>query len=202
MIASQRKHQTSSKRSLEQAFEDDNQNDDRRKVVRTNGSYEAIFYVSSPPEMLHNPYEGNPAALQLSETIQDFHERLKPSSIDCRYLWIWCANFRTSFRESDEDIAGFRQTGTRLLEAFQDKRRALETSFDPPKTIAVITRMLSAARRQLEQDILRTARKHKVITGKWMLFPPKAEIDKQWRIVVDSTTNGHRELPYSLPSQH
>ena len=138
----------------------------------------------------YNPYEGDPTALQLAESVDDFLARLKPSSIDTPQPWIWCANFHSSYRPAGENVAVFKQLGTNLLEKFMAKRYHLGASFDPPKPAGTITRMMSADRETLEGDILNVAQQNGVIGGKWLLFPAPNKVDAYWSAVVRGTVDG------------
>lgn len=137
---------------------------------------------------LYNPYEGQETALQLNEPVDSFLRRLKPSSADPRLgPWIYCANFYAETRPSESDVAGFKQEGHRLLERMLAKREALASQFDPPKSEGAITRMLADDKAALESEILSAARKHGVMHGKWMLFPPVEKVDRYWAAVVRAT---------------
>lgn len=142
------------------------------------------------PSKPYNPYEGNSNALQLSDSVDDFLQRLKPSCADTDKAWIWCANFQAGHRPAGENIAVFKQVGSRLLEDFAAKRQELESSFDPPKAPGVITRMMGPNRRNLEEDIMRSAKRNEVSCGKWMLFPTEDKADRYWVDVVRGTVEG------------
>ena len=139
------------------------------------------------PAKPYNPYEGSSAALQLHESVDDFLSRLKPSCVDTDQPWIWCANFQAEHRPANENIAVFKQIGSRLLEQFAAKRHKLETSSDPPKSVGTITRMMGLDRKNLEEDIMRAAKSNGIICGKWMLFPSEDKVDRYWAEVVRGT---------------
>lgn len=139
------------------------------------------------PSKPYNPYEGNPLALQLMESVDDFLERVKPSCADPDKPWIWCANFHADHRPTNENIPVFKQVGSKLLEEFGAKRYKLEASFDPPKPPATITRMMGPDRKNLEEDIMRAAKQNGVTCGKWMLFPTEDKVDRYWTEVVRGT---------------
>lgn len=144
---------------------------------------------TSPPVLKkpYNPYEGQAHALQLKESVDDFLKRLRPSSCEIDESWIWCANSQARDRSADGDIATYKQIGTRLLDDYLAKRQKLESSFKPPKHHGVITRMMGAERKNLEEDILRAARRYRIFCGKWMLFPTKNKVDRYWAAVVQGT---------------
>ncbi|KAK6377442.1 hypothetical protein LTR64_000823 [Lithohypha guttulata] len=104
----------------------------------------------------HNIHEGNPAALQLGESVDDFLKRLVPSSGATGEPWIWCANFSAEHGEAS-DLASYRQIGTGLLDQYSAKRNELE-SIQPAKTAGIITRMLGPYRDKLREDIIQTGK--------------------------------------------
>lgn len=158
----------------------------KSKIVDEVSANQALVLQSEP----YNPYEGNPTALKVGESLDDFAARLKPSSADTTQPWIWCANFNTSHQPVIENLAVFRQVGTNLLEKFMLKRQNLEASFDPPKPAGTITRMLLADRDQLEYDILHAAQQNGIVSGKWLLFPSPNKVDAYWSAVVRGTVEG------------
>ena len=142
------------------------------------------------PTKPHNPYEGLPSALQLNEPIDDFLNRLKPSSAGTEEPWLWCANFSSGHREATADVASFKQIGSKLLDNFLRKKQELERSFDPPKPAASITKMMNPHRLNLEEDIKRAAHRYHIAPGKWMLFPTPDQVDYYWANIVRATTEG------------
>ena len=159
----------------------------KRMKTESEDSKSQELSLRTLPVKPYNPYEGSPAALQLHESIDDFLNRLKPSCGDTDQPWIWCANFHAEHRPTNENIAVFKQIGSRLLEQFAAKRHELETSFDPPKSVGVITRMMGTDRRNLEEGIMRAAKSNGVTCGKWMLFPTEDKVDRYWAEVVRGT---------------
>lgn len=145
-------------------------------------------------EVLFNPYEDHPAALEIGESVDEFLHRLQPSDPSIGEPWIWCANFKTSHRETVQRLAEFKQIGTGLLEQFSQKRKSLESSFDPPKQPGVISRMLGPDKEQLQSDILKAAKDCRITTGKWMLFASLSKIDEYWAAVVRATVDGRRRF--------
>lgn len=137
-----------------------------------------------------NPYEGEPNALQLDEPIDTFLSRLRPSSSETSHPWIFCANFHSTSRPTNPDIAAFKQIGHRLLDTFATKRRDLERKFDPPQSEGVITRMMSNDRTDLESEIMAAAERCHLMSGKWMLFPTKGKVDRYWEAIVRGTVDG------------
>jgi len=142
------------------------------------------------PSKPYNPHEGNLNALQLRDSVDDFLRRLKPSCADTDKPWIWCANFQAEYRPAGENIAVFKQVGSRLLEKFTARRQELESSFDPQKPPGVITRMMGPARSNLEEDVMRAAKQNGITCGKWLLFLTDDKVDQCWAEVVRGTVEG------------
>lgn len=165
-------------------------NEKRKKVKKEESTSTQELTLRPLDSKPHNPYEGNPAALQLNESIEEFLEHLKPSSAENSVPWIYCANFKTDHRDTDANIPIFKQIGGRLLEKFLIKKQKLEKSFDPPKPPGVITRMLGPDRTTLEENIIYIAKEHGVVVGKWMLFPTADKVDRYWAAVVRGTVDG------------
>lgn len=138
----------------------------------------------------HNPYAGSPSALQLNESIEDFLQRLNPSSPNTDEPWLWCAYFFATHQAEGGNVKIFRQVGLRMLEEFSAKRQRLEASFASPKVAGSITRILTAERKNLQEDIIRAARNHGVLSGKWMLFPTGHRVGEYWAAVVRATVEG------------
>ncbi|RMZ89137.1 hypothetical protein DV736_g3631, partial [Chaetothyriales sp. CBS 134916] len=136
---------------------------------------------------LFNPYEDNPMAYQLHESFDDFFARLRPSTTTAESggPWIWIANPHASRRLASEDIAGFKQAGSRLLEAYMYNKRSYEEA--NATNPAALARKLRPGRDRLEAEILAVAKAKKVTSGKWMLFVSPADVDSVWRVVAKAT---------------
>ncbi|EXJ59691.1 hypothetical protein A1O7_03837 [Cladophialophora yegresii CBS 114405] len=147
-----------------------------------------------------NYYEGHPSAKQLDESVSDFLARLPPSTTTAARAqdhWIWICNpFPSTTRSRShpgmspsEDLATFKQRGTRLLEAFLARKTELEAT-RPAKPPGVITRMLRPDRMALESSIRELARSHGVVSGKWMLFRPDEQVDEVWQTIAHALWGG------------
>ena len=137
-----------------------------------------------------NPYEDNDMAYQLFESLDDFFKRLRPSSTTIESgRWIWMANPYARRRHIYDDIGGFKQEGTRLLEEFMEKKQTV-VDMNTGKPPGTVTRKLKPARDHLETEIVRVARAKNVTCGKWMLFPMPAEVNSVWRVVAKATLDG------------
>ncbi|RMD39281.1 hypothetical protein DV735_g5847, partial [Chaetothyriales sp. CBS 134920] len=143
-------------------------------------------------KVLFNPYEGNPMAYQLDESLDDFLARLKPSTAttEAGGAWIRIANPHCSYRPGSEDVAGFKRDASKLLEAYLDEQRRHQGGQHYPRGTAAATAAHTPARDRLEAEILALARAKKVTTGKWMLFVPPASADSVWQVVATATLNG------------
>lgn len=60
----------------------------------------------------------------------------------------------------------------------------------PGKAKATVTRKLTPMRKQLEADILRTAKETGCTTGKWLLFVQLEDVDSVWGRVAKGTAEG------------
>ncbi|KEF62307.1 uncharacterized protein A1O9_00279 [Exophiala aquamarina CBS 119918] len=139
-----------------------------------------------------NYYEGLPTAKQLSESMNDFLERVPPSTTPrSQGPWIWVANpYPSKGNQPDSgDIGAFKQTGFNLLEEYLARKEEVETK-NPGKSPATITRILRPERMKLERAIFVLAKDKHVMDGKWMLFPTPDDVDRVWRIVAQATWGG------------
>lgn len=137
----------------------------------------------------YNPYEGQLFCRQLSETIPEFLLRLIPSSslaTDIGDHWIRIANPHSPERPTSEDWRGFTDAGNKYLETYNQARAKVEASM-PGKAKGTITRKVGPLRKQLEVDILDTAKKMGCTTGKWLLFVGLADVDYTWGRVARGT---------------
>lgn len=98
----------------------------------------------------------------------------------------------TSKAQLDQDVPAFLRKGTTLLRDFEDVSAELRAAHEKSgaKTTPTLTRKLNPLRRNLEQDILNTARECGVVYGKWMLFPSPRDVDKTWKTVVTALDKG------------
>ncbi|KIW69627.1 hypothetical protein PV04_05495 [Phialophora macrospora] len=151
-----------------------------------------------PPPKQQNYYEGHPSAKQLDESVSDFLARLPPSTTTAAHAqdhWIWICNpspraLSTGTRtRAPEDLATFKQLGTRLLEGFLARKTDLETA-NPGKQPGAITRMLRSDRTTLESSLRDLAQSHGVTSGKWMLFPHEGQVDRVWETVARAVWAG------------
>ncbi|KAK5259004.1 hypothetical protein LTR20_008862 [Exophiala xenobiotica] len=148
----------------------------------------------------HNYYEGQELAKQLAESLADFLKRLPPSTTTtARGPWIWIANPYPSLQRNSagkrvtdpesQDVAAFRQLGTRLLEDFSSRKEEVEAK-NPGKAPGTITRILRPDRIGLESAIRDLARQKNVTCGKWMLFPHASDVDWAWSVVARGVWEG------------
>ena len=148
---------------------------------------------SAPPSktILRNPFEGEAAAKQLSESMDDFLHRLPPSKSTSADVgpWIWVANPHVEHHPVQQDLAGLIEQGTKLLNGYDTFRVQVQKEMQG-KAPSVITRKLTPKRKALEADLRDAALNCKVTSGKWMLFPSSDKLDRTWKIVAEATANG------------
>ena len=141
-----------------------------------------------------NYYEGKLSAKQLHESVAEFLTRLPPSTttnIHAQDHWIWICNpFPLKPRDrKPEDLATFRQLGTRLLDDFLTRKSEVEAE-NPNKPAQVVTKKLKPTRDSLESNISTLAKQQGITAGKWMLFPAEGQVDQLWDIVCNATWDG------------
>ena len=145
-------------------------------------------------EKPQNYYEGRASAKQLSESISDFLGRLKPSTttpsaIGDHWIWIYNSHPQDPRPRQPEDVATFRQVGSRLLEKYLSRTADVEAD-NPNKPLGTITRLLRNDRLALESDLRDLAKDKGVTNGKWMLFPRESEVDRVWDTVAKAVWEG------------
>jgi Domain of unknown function (DUF1917) len=122
-----------------------------------------------------NPYEGDPAARQLNESVDEFLKRMPVLNHTFVGPWLWITNFISGGQTFDEDhnsskVSGFIKKGQILLQEYHDKKALLEREF-PNLTAGGITRRLGPEREKLKTDILQAAESCEVLVGKVWIFP-------------------------------
>lgn len=139
--------------------------------------------------------QGNPASWQHDETVLDFIRRLPvedEASADVGpWLWVHARMTRRHWEAQSlkSDVQAFEDEAMGLLAGFKDQRLKLEEQH-PEKPPATITRKLGPYKEALENNILHTALKHHVTSGKWMLFPGAKDLAPTWRVVAEATAEG------------
>ena len=136
----------------------------------------------------HDPYQGEPGARQLSETIEQFLARLPPATTDWRpgLDWIWISN---PYAPPSPD-----QALNQLLRGGEE-RLALFTAFETmatasgAKTLTALRKDVANERRETIEDLRDLAGACNVLTGKWMLFPEPAFVNEVWAKVAKATAN-------------
>lgn len=141
-----------------------------------------------PLAVLHNPLEGESAAKQLSESVENFVERLRPSESTSGFdgPWIWAANPHVEHHPVKQDLAGLSEQAGKLLREYDSFRILMQRDM-PGKVPSVIGRKLTPKRKELEANLRKTALEHKVTSGKWMLFPSFDRLDYTWKCIVQAT---------------
>ena len=148
--------------------------------------------VVVPTRKPFNPFEEAAYhARQLNETVAAFVARLPPSTTSTEAVggWIWIANPHAALRETDADVSGVREEGGKILGRLRAKLDEIEVTMST-KGQAARTRAQNKARAESQGALLAMAKKRSVRTGKWMLFPSKADVDRVWRAVAEGTAEG------------
>ncbi|OTA99492.1 hypothetical protein M426DRAFT_325088 [Hypoxylon sp. CI-4A] len=156
---------------------------------------------------LHNPYAGMEYAWQLTETIEDFLERVPPASTDetPENPWIWVCNpyinrkkkgsadnqkIRGGEDEAPEeegaDLPSVVEGGMERLHFASEFINACKRTGNQP---ALITRECRKAGVDAAKDILDLAKAHHVRCGKWMLFCTAFQVNEIWEIIAKATSN-------------
>lgn len=141
-------------------------------------------------------FKGVTGAWQQDESIESFLHQYPVDDPNTRAAidgWLWVGSPRIprahAKRTKTADIEKFRAQCSELFEAF-DVQAARVESDNPGKAQGVITRKLSPYRERLESDLLSTAVKHGVTSGKWMLFPKSIDLSRFWCLVATATSKG------------
>lgn len=178
----------------------------RERQIKTEGSPSCRGSTADPTAQgnLHNPYAGVPYAWQLSERVDDFLERLPPSTTeatpDCPWIYI-CNPFVDAQDRSGAPPRGCEDEGpqrpgaqlslfvegaSERLRMFENIRAHLVSATSSSQAFALI----SKERGDAVADIAALAQNLGVTCGKWMLFPEPDEVDEVWAVVARATARG------------
>ncbi|KAF4774702.1 hypothetical protein HER10_EVM0002567 [Colletotrichum scovillei] len=156
---------------------------------------------------LHNPYAGVPYAWQLTETVNDFLDRLPPETTEHseRLPWIFVCNpyirrkdrFNAQNQRSrgNEDEApeeeGSRldtliEGGSERLEILLNYKLGLEKT---NKSKTVQAKLLRQEQEDATRDIMGLAHMCKIKAGKWMLFCQPKDVNEVWNVIASATAN-------------
>ena len=167
---------------------------DRRNAV-TNHLQHAIHKQPAPAlpnGPLHNPYEGQPGARQLSESIEHFLSHLPPSSTDRRpgLDWVRISNPYTP-PGPGRALAQFCEGGKERLALFAEFEQMATSSGAKTsgRTLTALKKEVADERRETIEDLRELAGACNIITGKWMLFPEPEHVDEIWAKVAIATAN-------------
>lgn len=129
---------------------------------------------------------------QEHETVLEFLRRLPVADPDTArvgpWLWVRCARELQDFNNS-EDLGEFLETTEPLLDGLLKQRQIIEQQ-NLGKAVGTITRKMGPYRDQLEVDLLSSATKHELTSGKWMIFTMADDIPLVWRQVAEATAAG------------
>ncbi|KAK4156419.1 hypothetical protein C8A00DRAFT_30703 [Chaetomidium leptoderma] len=152
----------------------------------------------APDGSLHNHYESQPGARQLSESIEHFLARLPPATTDWRpgLDWIWIANPHTPppGPGSRALVAQFRKGGEERLALFTECQNmatatAASGASGGGRSLARLRKDVADGRREAVADLRDLAGVCNVVTGKWMLFPEPGNVNEVWAKVCQATAN-------------
>ncbi|KAI2622667.1 DUF1917-domain-containing protein [Hypomontagnella submonticulosa] len=156
---------------------------------------------------LHNPYAGMEYAWQLTETIEDFLERLPPATTDefPGGPWIWVCNPYINRKKKSEadnqkirggedeapeaegaDLTSVVEGGMERLHIASEFIDSFKKSGQHP---ALITRECRKAGMDAAKAILDLAQALHVRCGKWMLFCTALEVNEVWETIARATAN-------------
>jgi hypothetical protein len=157
---------------------------ERRRHQRDRSRPKPVAQPLQKPSQLHNPYQGVPYAWQLSETIENFLERLPPATTDCTedVPWIFICNPYISRLRKDQGgnqaIKGSEdeapeQEGSNVdlvLEGGKERlelvRKFVETLNKSKKAASTKEKEARVEQRRASNDILDLAHAAKVRAGK------------------------------------
>lgn len=156
-------------------------------VPEKNTLLPAIADVASNTEQVFES-----SSWQQHETILEFLRRLPvadPATARVGpWLWVRCSRQLQEFNP-EKNLEAFMETAEPLLGALTEQRTIIEQQ-NPGKAVGTITRKLGPYRIQLEVDLLNTATKNGLTSGKWMLFPKSDDLPRVWRQVAEATAEG------------
>ncbi|CAD0107738.1 unnamed protein product [Aureobasidium uvarum] len=158
----------------------------------------SVMTTPSEPVIHYNRLEGVTTARQLTETVDEFVERLPPrTTFMGPWIWITCpivngkgkiaaSRHNPELEESPEQMTNRART---LLSQFAAEKERI-SSANPNSTQSTIMRKLGPLREQLKEDILDIAVASGVTNGKWMLFPKPEDVNRVWGLVAQAVVDG------------
>jgi len=159
------------------------------------GSRKLSSGATDPDLVPDNRFEGQRSAWQQNETVLEFLRRLpvdQPVTAAVGpWLWVGSPLYTHSWKAQDakHEFPALMEQGETLFVNFAEQRAKIEKQ-NPGKPTATITRKLGPYRDVLEENILSTAVKTSVTSGKWMLFPLAQDLPRVWRTVAEATAAG------------
>ncbi|KAH8693967.1 hypothetical protein BGW36DRAFT_213481 [Talaromyces proteolyticus] len=143
-----------------------------------------------------HPHDGKEYCWQVAEPIDEFINRLRPSQADADTIGPWIRVRNPFFDENvdlpDRNVAAFMSRGRELLEDFEEQKSTMEAEYAKSRasSTAPLTRKLNVMRKELEKNLLATARKYGAVVGKWMFFEPPDRVDDYWATIAAATARG------------
>jgi len=156
--------------------------------------------------VLFNLYDGKSYGRQLSETVNEFLERLPPATTQIHgvFPFICVANpyvqhqgcsstgAETLIYEGPPDYDGARgdfvTQGRKFLEKLSNLRAQIEKDRSG-QSHTIIKSELNIQKNRIVQEILDAAVETRCTSGKWMLFCSPHEVNAVWAVVAHKTVN-------------
>lgn len=143
--------------------------------------------ASTSTGRLHNAYEGEPGAYQVTESVDEFLSRLPPSSTRRTSGLDWIRIWNPYLPPGEPQLVrALRHAAAERLEITAKFIVATKASGMTP---AKISKELDSEREEVVDDLRHLAVMCKIISGKWMLFVNRQNVDEVWRRVVRATAN-------------
>ncbi|KAI0157061.1 DUF1917-domain-containing protein [Hypoxylon sp. FL1284] len=180
---------------------------DENAALETPLKLQARQKVAVDVSHLHNPYAGLKHAWQLTETVDNFLERVPPATTDRtpESPWIWICNpyikrkkkheasnqlIRGGEDEAPEEeganLGSVVEGGMARLHLASEFISFCKSSRNQP---AVVTRECRKAGMDAVKDILDLAKAHRVRCGKWMIFSSVFQVNEIWATIAKATAN-------------
>ncbi|KAH9890880.1 DUF1917-domain-containing protein [Xylariomycetidae sp. FL2044] len=166
----------------------------------------------------HNPYAGMAYAWQLTETVDDFLDRVPPATTSAiGGPWIWICNpyiERKSKKEAanqyirgcedevpEDDGADLKTLMNAGMERLHIARSFIDKWKNSGESQNIIARESGKAGRAAAKDILQLADQLSVKCGKWMLFCSVIEVNEVWEIVAKATAKNELGIAAKVASR-
>ncbi|OBT65692.1 hypothetical protein VE03_03380 [Pseudogymnoascus sp. 23342-1-I1] len=160
-------------------------------------AYSTAQIAGSPTLVLSDRFRGQWFGRQLSETVDEFLQRLPPATTGGseELQWIWISNPYLPLSSTDEGSGSSSKLsimclqGANMLNELEDVISHMRQK-PPRQPAAMASRDISIARDKTVMDILNLAVQMEVTSGKWMLFPPVHQVNHTWSIIAHAVATG------------